>query len=199
MGREAIAICDLNGEIAEVKVLLESTEIIVRGALRARIPRADIEGWIVDNDILEITAGEQRLRIDFGSNEAKLWAVALSKPIPTLAQKLGVDTNRRAYVVGQVEEVELELALLDGTASEISEAAMIIAILMTEMDLINAVALARSRPNCPIWCVHGKGKSATVKDGDIRSAMRAAGFSDSKTSGISDKMTATRYLLKKAG
>ena len=38
MGREAICTCDWAGEVTEVKALLETSEIILRGGIRKRIP-----------------------------------------------------------------------------------------------------------------------------------------------------------------
>lgn len=40
MGREATCTCDWNGIQAEVKALIEPPELILRGAIRRRIPIA---------------------------------------------------------------------------------------------------------------------------------------------------------------
>jgi hypothetical protein len=198
MGREAIAVAHWKGEIAEVKALLESTEIILRGEIRARIPRATISSFSVDDDVLNVMSAGQSLCLDLGHVEATKWAAILSKPLPTLAQKLGIDASRRAFVIGQVDDAELAKALSGAVTQTRQDAAVLLAILTTEADLVEAVTLGQETPHCPVWCVYGKGKFATVSDSAIRSAMRASGFIDNKTSGVSDRMTATRYQLRAA-
>jgi hypothetical protein len=72
------------------------------------------------------------------------------------------------------------------------DAAVIIAVLRSHSDLSAAVEAARSVEHA-IWCVIGKGKFATVSDSEVRTTMRAAGFVDNKTSGVSERWTATQY------
>jgi hypothetical protein len=196
MGREAVAVAHWNGAIAEVKALLESSEIILRGEIRAKIPRATISSFTVDDDVLSVTSSGQVLRLDLGQAEATKWAAVLSKPLPTLAQKLGISPSRKAFVMGRVQDVELSSALTGAQAHVREDATVLIAIIQTEADLADAIICAQNSPTLPLWCVYGKGKFATVTDSAIRSTMRESGFVDNKTSGISDKLTATRYQLR---
>jgi hypothetical protein len=197
MGRESTAVCHWDGKSAETKVLLESTEIILRGELRAKIPRASISKTQVKGDTLVVTTGKQELRLELGKVEAEKWYAVLSKPPPSLAQKLGVDLMRRAFVLGETDDKELARALKNNTTADVKVASILIAIVQTEAHLTAAIKTAKKRPECPIWCVYGKGKFTTVTDSAIRSAMRAAGFADTKTSGVSAQLTATRYQMKK--
>jgi hypothetical protein len=198
MGREAVAVAHWNGEIAEVKALLEATEIILRGEIRARVSRATISSFSVEDDMLNVMSSGQLLCLELGHTEAVKWAAILSKPLPTLAQKLAIDASRRAFVIGQVDDAELAKALSGAVTQTRQDAAVLLAILTTEADLAEAVTLGQETPHCPVWCVYGKGKFATVADSAIRTAMRASGFVDTKTSGVSEKMTATRYQLRAA-
>lgn len=196
MGREAAAVAHWNGEIAEVKALLESTEIILRGDIRAKISRATISSFSVDDDVLDVTSSGQVLRLDLGHAEATKWAAVLSKPLPTLAQKLGIDPSRKAFVMGHFDDAELSKALTDAQTSAREDASVLVAVIQTEADLTDAIRCAQETPVLPLWCVYGKGKFATVTDSAIRSTMRESGFVDNKTSGVSDRMTATRYQLR---
>ena len=45
-----------------------------------------------------------------------------------------------------------------------------------------------------VWVVHGKGPDADQSDALVRIAMRGRGYVDNKTSAVSDKLTATRYV-----
>jgi hypothetical protein len=198
MGREAVAVAHWNGEIAEVKALLESTEIILRGEIRARVSRATISSYSVEDDTLNVISSGELLCLELGHAEVTKWAAILSKPLPTLALKLGIDASRRAFVIGQVDDAELAKALSGAVTKTRQDAAVLLAILTTAADLAKAIRLGQETPHCPVWCVYGKGKFATVADSTIRTAMRASGFIDNKTSGVSDRMTATRYQLRAA-
>jgi hypothetical protein len=198
MGREAVVVAHWNGAIAQVKALLESAEIILRGEIRARIPRATISSISVDGDMLNVMSSKQSLCLELGHAEATKWAAVLSKPLPSLAQKLGIDASRRAFVIGQVDDVELAKALSGAATRICKDAAVLVAILITEADLAEAIRLGQGTPHCPLWCVYGKGKFATIPDSIIRTTMRASGFVDNKSSGVSDTMTAIRYQLRAA-
>lgn len=193
MGREAVAVCRWQGETAEVKALLEGHEIILRGDIRARISRASISSFLVEGETLFLVAGDQQLGLELGQVEAQKWAAVLGKPLPTLAEKIGVDALHPAFVSGEVKDAALAEALAGAVTNAPDQAAILIAILIDEADLAAAIKLARAMPHCPIWCIYGKGKHATVSDSTIRSAMRASGFIDNKTSSVSERMTATRY------
>jgi hypothetical protein len=199
MGREAVAVARWNGEIGQVKALLESAEILLRGEIRAAIPRSAISTFSVDGDTLIVAAAEQVLRLELGHAEANKWAAVLSKPIPTLAQKLGISEAHRAFVFGPVDDVELAAALHGAVANTCQDAAVVVAVLVTEADLTRAITLGREAAPRPVWCVYGKGKFATITDSVIRATMRASGFVDNKTSGVSDRLTATRYQYRPAG
>lgn len=193
MGREAATLAHWRGEAAEVKALLESTELIVRGAIRVRIPWATITGVRAEEGALIVDVGADRLVLELGLVEATKWAATLLKPPPTLAHKLGVGADRPAFVVGVVNDPVLAAALDGATVRTSSGATMLIAVLRVLDDLETALRVARSEPTLPIWCVHGKGKRAIVTDAAVRMRFRAAGYVDNKTSAVSEHWTATRY------
>jgi hypothetical protein len=196
MGKEAVALCRWKGETAEVKVLLEANEIILRGAIRARLLRSQFTCMSLQDGMLAVTVGPDTLSLELGQKEAERWLLALQKPAPTLAQKLGVTASQKALVIGQVDDPALKAALAGAVTEEPNQATLVVAILTTEADLEAAVKVAQNAPHCPIWCVYGKSQFATLKDSTIRSIMRESRFIDTKTSGISEKLTATRYRLR---
>ena len=198
MGREAVAICRWKGEVAEVKALLERTEIILRGEIRDRIPRAAISAISADEAMLNLNVAGQALCLEIGRGEAEKWAAALCKPLPTLAEKLGVDASHKAYVIGSLDDAELARALSDAVTSDRDDAAVLVAVLTNQAELAAAIKLAQTMPQRPIWCVYGKGKFATISDCAIRTAMRGNGFMDNKSCAVSEQLTATRYRSKAA-
>lgn len=193
MGREALATADWQGITAEVKVLLESQEIILRGAIRARIPRSEVSDVTVEGDRLRLAAGGEPLTLTLGAAEAGTWAAALRKPPPSLAEKLGISTEKLAYVTGSVDDEALRRALEDATTDTLTDASVIVAVLSEEADLDAAYALAMSAPHLAVWCVYPKGTTSPIGDATVRSRLRERGYIDSKSSAVSDRLTATRY------
>lgn len=197
MGREAIAVAHWRGEAAEVKALLESTEIILRGDIRARIRRDAIEAVAVEEDALAVTTDGERLILELGEAEAAKWAARLLAPPPTLADKFGLSPSKPAFVLGEAGDNALAAALDGATAADPAQAAMLVAMLASPADLDATLALAVAHPTLPTWCVYGKGKAAAVTDAQVRAAFRDAGFVDTKSSAVSDRWTATRYARRK--
>ena len=78
MGREAICTCDWAGEVTEVKALLESGEIILRGGLRKRLPFRDLQQVKAVAGRLCFTVACERAELLLGSPAAEKWATTSS-------------------------------------------------------------------------------------------------------------------------
>ena len=191
MGREATAHCQWAGQSGEAKVLLEAQEIILRGAIKARIPRSAITSFVAIGEDLHVESSEGKLVASLGLKEAAKWAEALAKPAPSLASKLGVGGASPAFLFGETDDEEL-LDALAGHHRVATEAgaALIVAVIDGSASLDAAATLAGDRF---LWCVYPKGKGVAFGDMDVRGHLRAAGWIDSKTTAVSAKLTATRY------
>ena len=64
MGREAICTIRWKGEAAEGMALLESAEIILRGDIRARLPRDGISRAEVEGEALRLLASGDWLDVE---------------------------------------------------------------------------------------------------------------------------------------
>jgi hypothetical protein len=192
MGREADGQARFRGQEGAVRALLETDALILRGALRARLSRAGLAGWRLDGDDLVLTASGEPLVLTLGAKEAAAWLRALDKPLPSLAQKLGVSAAAKAWVIGDALPEPLAEALLGARAEGPQEAAWIVAVLTEPAEIAAAVSAARQRA-LPLWCVHGKGKGAVVGDAAVRAAFRGAGWMDIKSCAVSETFTATLY------
>ena len=181
--------------MAEAKLHLDSKALSLRGEMRLDIPRADIRDVLLGDDGVRVLTDGSELLMEFGEIEANRWQKALLKKPPTLAEKLGVSAEAPAFVHGAFDDVPLAEALVDATVETPGEAAILLAVLIAEQDLQAASDLALAHPGKHIWMVHRKGK-AIVGDTMIRMHMRGLGFIDSKTSAVSDQLTATRYRLR---
>lgn len=197
MGRETTARVSWHGQTSEAKVLLERTELILRGGVKARIARGSIAKVTAATDGLHLVIDGAVLHVAMGEVEAVRWAKAIATPPPSLAAKLGVATDRLAYVLGDASDLPLAEALAGARAPAPDQAAMLLAVIEDAAGLAEALGLAKDHPALPIWCIYPKGKAANPGDGAIRAAFRGAGWMDNKTSAVSDRLTATRYALKR--
>jgi hypothetical protein len=197
MGREAEAHCTWRGESGPVKALLESRELILRGAVRTKIARADIRGVTVKGEALHIDVAGELLILELGAAHAARWATAILKPPPSLAGKLGISAATPALLIGEHDDAALTGALAEGAVAQPGDAAMLVAVLGSMADLAAAFAVAEQHPALPIWCVYAKGPKAEPGDSAVRAFMRDAGWMDSKSCAVSDRLTATRYGRKR--
>src|ERR1700676_5449156 len=115
MGREARCTASWGTRSGEVTVLLESTELIVRGAFRARAPLSSLTAVQVIGDTLRFRAGDDDVALVLGA-AARRWADALAKPRPTLAARLGIAPHSRVIVEGRVDDEALAAALAEASA-----------------------------------------------------------------------------------
>ncbi|WP_333815670.1 hypothetical protein [Tabrizicola sp.] len=192
MGREAEGHALWRGASGAVKALLESDGIILRGALRAKLPRAGLAEWRVQGEDLCLRSGGEALVLTLGAKEAAAWVKALEKPLPSLAAKLGVSAASRAWVIGGPAPEEIAVAVAGASVPGPEGAAVIVAVLTGPEDLEAALAAGQAA-GLRVWCVHGKGKGAAVPEAAVRAAFRAAGWMDIKASAVSEGFSATLY------
>ncbi|MCU0828982.1 MAG: hypothetical protein MUE52_16690 [Tabrizicola sp.] len=192
MGREAEGHAVWRGASGAVKAYLESDGITLRGEVRGKLPRAGLVGWRVEGEDLCLRSDGEPLVLTLGAKEAAAWVKALEKPLPSLAQKLGVSTATRAWVIGGPRPEELAVAVAGAEVPGPEGASVIVAVLSGPGDLEAALAAGQGS-GLRVWCVHGKGKGAAVPDAKVREAFRAAGWMDIKTSAVSDGFSATLY------
>ncbi|RXZ71983.1 hypothetical protein [Agromyces albus] len=195
MGRQAKAFWIDAGERTAVTLHLESDALEVSGGRRAKVPRSEFRHIGSADGVVEFEAGGDRFRFELG-DAASAWAKALATPAPTLAEKLGVAHGETVAVRGELPMIELTDALSDSARVAPWEAAVVVAVVRTETELVSLPGWLRE---CgvgvaPVWIVHGRGR-ATSAPGDtaVRAVMRAHGFHDTKVSAIGGTWSATRY------
>lgn len=195
MGREAAGEAEYLGQTGAVKALLESDVLILRGALRARIPRGDLAGWRADGAELHLAAGGVPLTLRLGEAEAAAWVRALDRPVPTLAGKLGLAPGLAVHLMGPAPPA-LREAMAGVVEVQVAEAALILAVLDGPEALAAALALVRG---CPIWTLHRKGPAADPGESAVRAAFRGIGWRDTKSCAVDAEWSATRYHPPKPG
>jgi hypothetical protein len=195
MGNEAHCRVEIGGESADAKVLLETDEVIVRGAMKARIPFRDATNVAADGGVLRLTwsnDGTARdVRLHVGSSAAK-WAEKIRNP-KTVAEKLGVKRGQKISVVGALDTAFL--GTLDYACKLMPESDVIFFAANARQELTRLVALRKSlAPTGAIWVIRPKGV-ASISESDVMAAGKSAGLVDVKVVRFSDSHTAEKLVI----
>ena len=201
MGREASCTARVGQETAEVTALLESTTVVLRGALKRKWEIAALQNLRVEGGELRFEIGDEAVALALGEKEAGKWLTKLQTPPPTLAAKLGVSAANPALLIGPTVGT-LDPALAEALAGSITtnmrEARMLVAVLSKASELPRMAEFHADMICKTVWVVHPKGPDADPSDAEVRVAMRGWGYVDNKTSAVSDKLTATRWVRSEA-
>ncbi|WP_448950875.1 hypothetical protein [Labrys neptuniae] len=199
MGREARTTCRWNGGSGEVRALLETSELILRGAFQARYALADLTNIRVEGVSLVFTAGDGDIALALGAKPAASWAKKMLAPPPSLADKLGLSPNSKAWLIGTTDSPELISALHGHETAAREEIRLSLAVTGDAAELRAALTWHEKLPaGTPIWIVHGKGAGTDFGEAPVRTLMRKAGYRDNKACAISEKLSATRYARGKS-
>lgn len=196
MGREASCDCRWGDREGRVTALLESNELIVRGAIRARTDLRALEQVNARGDWLEFTVAGKQISLALGAARARSWAQAITAGPPTLARKLGVTAETRLYVHGTIDDDALKGAASGAKEVNVALDEADLAIVRTDDGIalerwIDGLRLEQRVP--PIWVVFTKGRSAPLGENAVREPMRRAGYIDLKVAGVSEQLSALKF------
>jgi hypothetical protein len=194
VGREARCAASWGARSGEVTALLESTELIVRGAFRARAPLASLREVRADGDTLRFRTGEDDVALVLG-RAAPRWAAALAKPPPSLAAKLGITAGTRVLVEGEIDDDALAAAIAAGTPAGADDADLIVA-RVDEADELARIASEHSallEQGVRLWVVYTKGRGAPLGETAVRAMLRERGLMDLKVASVSAALTALQF------
>lgn len=197
MGREAEAEAEFAGTSGAVRVLLESGEVILRGAVKARIARDAISSFRAAGPDLLLQTDRGPLRLTLGEGEAQRWVTALAKVPPSLAEKLELRADRLVHLLTPLTDDALITATTPFLAPA-DTAACLLAELPDEASFTALLPQLSLWPALPFWGVTVKGKASTFTENTLRGLMRAAGFMDVKVCAVAPRWTATRYHRRAA-
>lgn len=199
MGREAVCTCDWAGEITEVKALLESHELILRGAIRKRVPFDEISDVKVDEDGLRFRVDRDGVQLVLGAADAAKWAASITGPPLSLARKLGIRGDTIVRIIGHIEDANLKAALAEAKSISARGESMIVAVVDMQESLSSALkqAMPALKKGVPIWIVYKKGAGNALNETAIRAFFRDSGLVDTKVVSVSAKYTALRFIFRK--
>lgn len=198
MGLEAASELSVNGQTVAVKALLESRELILRGAVKKTLAIADLVEPHAAGEQLVFEHEGTTYTLTLPAGQAGKWLKKLTTAPPTLAEKLGVDTAHKALVWGKVDDAAVNTALLGAVTADYVEATQGIAIVHTPEELGDALGeLTQTMSHAPIWVIYPKGAKSTLPESAVRAHLAALGYVDTKVSSVSEKLTATRFNPRK--
>ena len=196
MGNEATCRVEIGDERGEAKVLLETEELIVRGAVRAKISFRDARDVAAENGVLQLRWNDRDVRLHVGAYAAK-WAEKIRNPKSVL-DKLGVKAEQKISLAGSFDDDFV--AQLGARGADVSKR------LRVESDVIFLTAAKREElarlpklreslaPAGAIWVIRPKGIEA-ITESDVMAAGKAAGLVDVKVVKFSDSHTAEKLVI----
>ena len=201
MGREAICECTVADTTAEVKVFLESEELILRGNIRMRAPLHALQNVRVESDCLYFNVGndKQAVQLRLGAKTAESWAKKIKSPPPSLADKLGI-TGKILRTIGPVSHWALDSVLTSAARIRAENPDIILSCVDTPESLTATLREAKAQlaRSIPIWLVYRKGRGHPLNESAIRTVLRAKGLMDTKVASVSTELTALRFNLPKS-
>lgn len=197
MGIETTCRVETEAGTGDAKVLLETEELIVRGAFKTRIPLKTVDAAEVDGRKLIVSHGNSRTVLHLGP-EAARWADRILNPRSRL-EKLGVKPGMVVSCQGISDPaLQDELTAAGATVSwgRIKKDSDLIFLGVERDPEVSRIApaVASLRPSGAIWVIHPKGKEG-VKDTAIFAAGREAGLVATKVAKFSESHTAEKLVV----
>lgn len=199
MGREANCECNWAGRTAQVKALLETSELILRGGLRHRISFAELKRVEARNGRLCFTVAAEAVELHLGADQSAKWAAAITAGPKPLAKKLGITSETIVRTIGAIDDEALSAALAQAVQLSARGSHLIVACIETPAQLSAALksASAQLAKRVPIWLVYPKGPRHPLNESMIRAAVLPLGLVDTKVAAVSPRLTAIRFNLRK--
>ena len=196
MGNQATATVRFDGIVREATVLLETEEVIVRGALKLRIAFRDISEVKASGDSLVLKWSGHELSVPLGRDAAR-WAEKIRNPKSRI-EKLGVKREQRVSVVGHVDNEFVEE--LEKAGADLSRR------LRKGVDIVFAGVDSRGelsgfekwrdslQPAGAVWVIRPK-SDPRVTEAEVMRAGKAAGLVDVKVVRFSATHTAEKFVV----
>lgn len=196
MGNEVLTRVEIGGECAEARALLETEEVIVRGALKAKIPFKEMKDVRAESGVLSFRWKDRDVRIHVGRDAAK-WAEKIRNPKSVL-DKLGVKSGQKVSIIGEVDgsfAEQLEARVAEVSLKPRPERDLIFFAANCREDLARLGELRRTlQPAGAIWVLRPKGHPA-ISESDVMAAGKAAGLVDVKVVRFSETHTAEKLVI----
>jgi len=195
-----VRVDDGSGSIreAEATVLLETDELVVRGAARVRIPRTTIERVSTRGGIVTVTSPIAVVSLSLDDKSAAAWHKRIEAPPKRLIDKLDVKPGMKVWLF-RVTDRTLDEQVAERTSKVVRGAtASNCDVVFVGVDTIAQLqrierALDATTQIGAIWVVHPKGP-AGLPDTAIFGKAKALGLAYTKVARVSDALTAEKLV-----
>jgi len=198
VGNEVTCVARIDGKKDEGKALLETSELIFRGAeCRVKIVFSDIKSVMAAGGELRIRAKSGEFAFEIGA-AAEKWREKILHP-KTRAEKLGVKVGMQVAVVGDADEAfakelkQSKAQIVKGNAD--ASADLVFWFVNEKGGLSGTGKVAKKLEGAAgLWIVYPKGKKE-ITENDVLSAGRKSGLKDVKVVGFSPAHTALKFVI----
>jgi hypothetical protein len=198
MGSETSCRVEVDGVARDARVLLETDELIVRGATRLKIPFREIREVMASGGSLHVRWGDRRARFDIGTQAAK-WAEKIRNP-KSVIDKIGVKAGQSVSVVGRIESefVDLVKKRVEKLSNRLRKESDVIFFAASSRSDLSKLRELRDHLTSAgtIWVIRPKGRRE-ITDSDVIGAARAAGLVDVKVVRFSETHSAEKFVIPK--
>jgi hypothetical protein len=200
MGKEANCVVNFGKRKVQGKALLETSELIFRGAedgFRLKIAFSGIKSAKAVDGELRLQTADGLAVFELGAVAHK-WCEKILHP-KTRAEKLGVKAGATVALIGDFDaEFLAELGtctknVVKGKVALDSEWVFFAAPSSKELAQVSKIAKSL-RGAAGLWIVYPKGQN-TITENDVLAAGRKAGLKDVKVVGFSPTHTALKFVI----
>jgi hypothetical protein len=201
MGNEVKCTTRFGKQRAEGKVLLETNELLFRGAFRLKIPLASIKSAKAVDGELRVETVEGLAVFELGEIAGK-WCEKILHPKSRL-EKLGIKAAANVALIGNFEKDFLEEVAGITKAVKLnkatSESEHNFFAVDSQKELSGIAPLAKSMKGAAaLWIVYPKGQK-NITENDVLAAGRKTGLKDVKVVGFSPTHTALKCVIPLSG
>jgi len=193
MGNTKKTMVRIGTSAADAEVLLETSELIVRGAKRMRIPFSEMKSLAAKDGALTFRFRDDTVSVDLGADAAK-WLDKIRNP-KSVIEKLGVKPGHGIALINIEDDAFARDLESIGTKLVKKNADAIFYGANTRADLARIAKLRESlAPNGALWIIRPKGVKE-ITESEVMAAGKAAGLVDVKVVRFSDTHTAEKFVI----
>jgi hypothetical protein len=197
MGNELKCAVRYGKEKSEGKALLETSEILFRGAFRLKIPFSTIKSAKAIDGELRLETADGLAVFEIGP-AAEKWREKILYP-KTRIEKIGMKPGEKISLLGSFEPdflAELEPLAGSVTKGKVAADSNTIFLAADSLKELSAVAkMAKSLKGAgSLWIVYPKGQKS-ITESDVIAAGRKTGLKDVKVVGFSATHTALKFVI----
>jgi hypothetical protein len=200
VGAEATCVLRENGARHEGRALLETDELIFRGAdgYRVKLPLASLRNPRASGGDLLIDAPSGALAIELGG-KAGLWAERIRSP-KGLIDKLDLKPTHSVAMIGGTDAAFVKQlatrvhSIAQGKTAKGTNVVFLWADTPASLKKLASIANSVARDGA-IWVIHPKGAASKVKDTDVFAAAKKAGLIATKVARFSETHTAEKLVI----